>query len=138
MRKSVRRKHWNPAHNPVRCAVFVAKARALPNDFMPMDTQVLLSLREFADGLVRDDSLILFEALSAVSADLAARGIGLEIVPLCERTNACVRQLRRSREMNDQALQTFTEFWQWHQAQRDLAGPLEYARAAAPHCDMTA
>lgn len=134
MRKRNRRRQWNTSENPVRAAIVAAKYRGDP---VTMQLQVLTELTQLRAGRIGPHTSYLLDAMATISEKLAARGIGPEVIPACQRVRAELTRIQASAKPPAALIDAASELYSWHEAQREAAEPELYARCSAAFCRIS-
>jgi hypothetical protein len=130
MRKRCKRKCWDPALNPVKQANAV---RLFDGDTLSMKVSELLTLDELKAGQLSAIGVHVLRCMSAISLRLAEDGVGPEAVEACRKVNRLLPAALLEGRVSDELLSAAVQLHEYHQAQRDLADRISYAKAAAPY-----
>ena len=130
MRKRCKRKHWDPARNPVKQA---NAARLFDGDTLTMKVAELLTLDELKAGQLSAMGFHVLHCMSAISLRLAEDGVGPEAAQACHALNRLLPSALSDGHVSEALIRAAREVHEYHQAQRELCDPASYAKAAAPY-----
>ena len=134
MRKRTQRKHWNTAYNPVKAAVF---AHLYKGDVLAMEVQELFTVDELKAGKLTAQGVHVMQCMCAISRRLADEGVGPEVIDVCKEVTQRLEEAVKAKAPTPELVAAAGELYEYHKAQRELAGPTSYGIAAAPFCRLT-
>ncbi|ACB34444.1 hypothetical protein Lcho_2178 [Leptothrix cholodnii SP-6] len=126
MRKSCRRKRYDPDCNPVRLALFASRPTQA-QDLASLRTIELMSLAALDEGRATAADRATLRRMCLVSAELGRAGIGAEALPLVERAEAALRRCGAGGAADDRLV--LRELLDAYDQQRDMTSWAELDRA---------
>lgn len=125
MRKTCKRKRFDPQHHPVRLALMSAPTTA--DSLASIRTAELMSLAALDAGKATRTDMRCLRNMAAVSATLAADGVGPEALPLAEAATAALSRCGPAADPD--ARRALADMLGAYDQQRDLATVAQLERA---------